>query len=92
MHRFDVACRWQGVAADDSARTTKADWKVTLDAEVSYYINDNFIVSAGAQNLLDNDPEELPDVWKTELGAKFYETSPMGINGGYWYLKGTYKF
>ncbi|HEY9042601.1 MAG TPA: TonB-dependent receptor, partial [Rheinheimera sp.] len=83
---------YQGVAADDSARTTKADWKVTLDAEVSYYINDNFIVSAGAQNLLDNDPEELPDVWKTELGAKFYETSPMGINGGYWYLKGTYKF
>jgi len=83
---------YQGVAADDSARTTKADWKVTLDAEVSYYINDNFIVSAGAQNLLDNDPEELPDAWKTELGAKFYETSPMGINGGYWYLKGTYKF
>ena len=83
---------YQGVAADDSARTTKADWKVTLDAEVSYYINDNFIVSAGAQNLLDNDPEELPDVWKTELGAKFYETSPMGINGGYWYVKGTYKF
>lgn len=83
---------YQGVHADDPARTTKASWKVTLDAEVSYYINDNFIVSAGAQNLLDNDPEELPDAWKAELGGKYYETSPMGINGGYWYLKGTYKF
>lgn len=83
---------YQGVHADDPARTTRASWKVTLDAEVSYYINDNFIVSAGAQNLLDNDPEELPDAWKAELGGKYYETSPMGINGGYWYLKGTYKF
>jgi iron complex outermembrane receptor protein len=26
------------------------------------------------------------------LGGKYFETSPMGINGGYWYLKGTYKF
>lgn len=83
---------YQGVHADDPSRTTNASWKVTLDAEVSYYINDSFIVSAGAQNLLDNDPEELPDAWKAELGGKYYETSPMGINGGYWYLKGTYKF
>jgi iron complex outermembrane receptor protein len=83
---------YQGVHADDPSRTTNASWKVTLDAEVSYYINDSFIISAGAQNLLDNDPEELPDAWKAELGGKYYETSPMGINGGYWYLKGTYKF
>lgn len=83
---------YQGVHADDASRTTNASWKVTLDAEVSYYINDNFTISAGAQNLLDNDPEELPDAWKAELGGKYYETSPMGINGGYWYLKGTYKF
>ena len=78
--------------ADDSGLTVDAEWKVTLDAEVSYYISDSFIVSAGAQNLLDNDAEELPDEWKTILGGKYFETSPMGINGGYWYLKGTYKF
>lgn len=83
---------YQGVHADDSGLTVQADWKVTLDAEVSYFINDNFIVSAGAQNLLDNDAEELPDEWKTILGGKYFETSPMGINGGYWYVKGTYKF
>ncbi|GAB59220.1 TonB-dependent receptor plug domain-containing protein [Rheinheimera nanhaiensis] len=83
---------YQGVHADDPGLAVRAQWKVTLDAEVSYYINDNFIVSAGAQNLLDNDPEEIPDEWKGFLGGKYFETSPMGINGGYWYLKGTYKF
>uniref|UniRef100_A0A486XS04 TonB-dependent receptor n=1 Tax=Rheinheimera sp. BAL341 TaxID=1708203 RepID=A0A486XS04_9GAMM len=83
---------YQGVHADDPGLTTDASAKITLDAEVSYYINDNFIVSAGAQNLLDNDPEKLTPELSSILGAKYYETSPMGINGGYWYLKGTYKF
>ncbi|MBZ9610987.1 TonB-dependent receptor plug domain-containing protein [Rheinheimera maricola] len=83
---------YQGVHADDPGLTTDASAKVTLDAEVSYYINDNFIVSAGAQNLLDNEPEKLTPELGSILGAKYYETSPMGINGGYYYLKGTYKF
>ena len=83
---------YQGVHADDPGLAVNATWEVTLDAEVSYYVNDNFIVSVGAQNLLDNDPAELPDEWKGILGGKFFETSPMGINGGYWYLKGSYKF
>ncbi|MEH8020785.1 TonB-dependent receptor plug domain-containing protein [Rheinheimera metallidurans] len=83
---------YQGVAADDDTRTTDASAKVTFDAEVSYYINDNFAITAGAQNLFNTEPEKLSDAWSKELGAKYYETSPMGINGGYWYLKGTYKF
>ncbi|WP_445767520.1 TonB-dependent receptor plug domain-containing protein [Rheinheimera sp.] len=90
--RYNYYGSYQGVHADDPSRTVDAQWKLTLDAEVSYYVNDNFIVSAGAQNLLDTNAEELPDAWKAELGGKYYETSPMGINGGYWYLKGTYKF
>lgn len=83
---------YQGVHADDPGLTIDASAKVTLDVEVSYYINDSFMVSAGAQNLLDNDPEKLSAELSGILGAKYYETSPMGINGGYWYLKGTYKF
>jgi iron complex outermembrane recepter protein len=83
---------YQGVHADDSGLTIDASAKVTLDAEVSYFINDNFSVTAGAQNLLDNDAEKLNAAGSAILGAKYYETSPMGINGGYWYLKGTYKF
>ena len=83
---------YQGVHADDEGLTTNASAEITLDAEVSYFINDNFIVSAGAQNLLDNDAEKLPADVQSILGGKYYETSPMGINGGYWYVKGTYKF
>lgn len=56
---------YQGVHADDPGFAVNATWEVTLDAEVSYFVNDNFIVSVGAQNLLDNEPAELPEEWKT---------------------------
>ncbi|PKM20050.1 MAG: TonB-dependent receptor [Gammaproteobacteria bacterium HGW-Gammaproteobacteria-15] len=83
---------YQGVHADDPELTQMASSKVTFDAEVSYHFNDSFSVALGAQNLFDTKPERLPQ-WMSEiLGAKYFETSPMGINGGYYYLKGIYRF
>ncbi len=83
---------YQGVHADDADLSQMASAKVTFDAEVSYHINDNFVVSVGAQNLFDTKPERLPQWMSDILGAKYFETSPMGINGGYYYLKGQYRF
>ncbi|MGP9800969.1 TonB-dependent receptor plug domain-containing protein [Rheinheimera sp. NSM] len=86
---------WVGTPGSPGTEVN-ASAKVTFDAEVSYFINDAFIVSAGAQNIFDTKPERLNLSAVGEpngaFGAKYYETSPMGINGGYWYLKGTYKF
>lgn len=86
---------WVGTPGSPGTEVN-ASAKITFDAEVSYFINDSFIVSAGAQNIFDTKPERLnlsavgePN---SAFGAKYYETSPMGINGGYWYVKGTYKF
>lgn len=83
---------YQGVHADDPDLTQMASSKVTFDAEVSYHINDSFSVALGAQNLFDTKPERLPQWMSDILGAKYFETSPMGINGGYYYLKGIYRF
>ncbi|TFH67511.1 TonB-dependent receptor [Gammaproteobacteria bacterium LSUCC0057] len=65
---------------------------VTFDAEASYMINSNFTVTAGAQNIFDQDAEELPADVSAGVGGMYYETSPFGINGGFYYLKGTYNF
>jgi iron complex outermembrane recepter protein len=86
---------WVGSPADRGTEKNAAA-KITFDAELTYFLNDNFVVALGAQNLFDAEPEKL-DLSGTGLpnnafGGKYYETSPMGINGGYWYLKGTYKF
>ncbi|MDX1677074.1 TonB-dependent receptor plug domain-containing protein [Arsukibacterium sp.] len=86
---------WIGVPGEPGTEVT-ASAKVTFDAELSYFINDSFSVSVGAQNIFDTDPEVLDlsavGLPNNAFGAKYYETSPMGINGGYYYLKGVYRF
>jgi len=73
---------------------------MTFDMEVTYSLNDNFDVSIGGQNIFDQDAERIEGssgavgegVPGNVLGAIFYETSPMGIEGAFWYVKAGYNF
>lgn len=80
--------------ADDTSEwgSEIADSAVTIDVEVSYYINDSFTISAGANNLFDQEAQKLKDGTLGELGAVYYESGPFDYNGGYYYLQGKYSF
>ncbi|TWX68448.1 TonB-dependent receptor plug domain-containing protein [Colwellia sp. C1TZA3] len=69
-----------------------ADSAVTVDAEVSYFLNDSITLSAGANNILDQEAEMLPAESYGQLGAKYYESGPFDYNGGFYYVKATYNF
>jgi iron complex outermembrane receptor protein len=79
---------------------TDADAAVTVDVEVTYNITDNFNVSLGAQNIFDQKAERIEGssgavgegVPGNVLGAIYYETSPMGIEGAFWYMSAGYNF
>ena len=93
--RVNYYGEYQGVHADSSGLSKDADAAVTVDLEVSYHVMEDFKLSIGAQNLLDQDAEELdfgPDTPNNLLGGKYYETSPFGFNGGFYYVKATYNF
>ncbi|MEP1446807.1 MAG: TonB-dependent receptor [Paraglaciecola sp.] len=62
----------------------------TIDADLSYQINSHFKLSLGAKNLLDNRPDNNP--YSGEAGSLYPATSPIGINGGFYYLRGIYDF
>ncbi len=62
----------------------------TLDAEVSYPINDRLRASVGAQNLMDQRADENP--WQGIAGARYPATAPVGLNGGLYYLRLAYEF
>jgi iron complex outermembrane receptor protein len=87
---------YQGVHVDYDATAITGDTAITLDAEVSYFINDSFTVSVGAQNLFDQQATEIDipgdDIPDNNWGGKYYETSPFGFNGGFYYVKATYGF
>ena len=64
--------------------------KYLLDAEVGYTFNESVAVVLGAQNLLDETPDENPDA-ADNVGNRYSQYSPFGFNGAYWYLRVNYQ-
>jgi iron complex outermembrane receptor protein len=93
---------YQGVHVDYDATINQGDAAITLDAELSYFISDNFKLAVGAQNLLDQEATKINfteqgaadcgGCTNNEWGGVYYETSPFGFNGGFYYVKATYEF
>jgi len=74
---------------DDGTLPIEAGSEFTVDAEFGYNFTDSLAVTLGASNLFD----EVPDInpWADVVGALYPVTSPMGFNGGFWYLRATYE-
>ena len=98
---------YQGVHVDYDATINTGEAAITLDAEVSYFINDSLTVSMGAQNLLNQQATRINFTEENAIecsgdpanpctnsnwGGQYYETSPFGFNGGFYYVKATYNF
>lgn len=93
---------YQGVHVDYDATINKGDAALTLDTEVSYFFNDEITLSIGAQNLFDQEATKINftnqgaadcgGCVNNQWGGIYYETSPFGFNGGFYYVKATYNF
>lgn len=80
--------------ADDTSPwgSETADSAVTFDLEASYVLTENFTISAGANNLFDQEAQKLKDGTLGALGAVYYESGPFDYNGGFYYVQGKYEF
>ncbi len=65
-----------------------------FDVEAAYTFADNYTIAIGADNVFDEegafDPANLnPDgsLGSIGVGNKYAETTPWGIDGGFWYLR-----
>ena len=90
---------WFATHADEPDVDSSYGWSetvsasFTLDAEVSYYLNNSWTLSAGANNILDTEAQELQQGGAySVVGAKYYESGPFDYNGGFYYVKATYNF
>ena len=91
---------WFATHADEPDVDSSYGWSetvgssFTLDAEVSYFVNDSWTLSAGANNILDTEAQELQKDGGAYgvVGAKYYESGPFDYNGGFYYVKATYNF
>jgi iron complex outermembrane receptor protein len=95
--RVNYYGEYQGVHVDYDATAITADAAVTVDFEVNYFLSDAVTLSAGAQNIFDQEATKIniPDaegIPNNNWGGVYYETSPFGFNGGFYYVKATYTF
>lgn len=96
---------WYGkyTVTDDGPVSQTFGSEFVFDLEVSYEINENFTLSAGAQNIFSNYPDKYSNTNGTlgpvyaSTGGRFTgdiypDVSPFGFNGGFWYGKVAFKF
>lgn len=93
---------YQGVHIDYDATINTGEAALTFDAELSYFVSDELTLSVGAQNMFDQQAtrinftdegaEACGGCVNNQWGGKYYETSPFGFNGGFYYVKATYNF
>ncbi len=62
-----------------------------VDFEVNYSLTDRITLTAGAQNVFNNYPDENPKSAAT-TGNKYGQFCPFGFDGAFWYGKLGYSF
>ncbi|GAA6151178.1 TonB-dependent receptor plug domain-containing protein [Pseudoteredinibacter isoporae] len=62
-----------------------------FDAEAEYNFSENYSITVGAQNLLDEYPDENP-TGAQQSGRRYSQFSPTGFNGGFYYARVRYSF
>ena len=92
--RWDLLARvryyggFEEFTLDDGSNYFDVDASTVLDVEVGYQFNDAIRLIVGAENLLDEYPEERSNT----SGLIWPDTSPFGYNGGYYYLRAVWDF
>ena len=91
--RFMARARYYGdyydAPTNDASVAFWPDPKVLVDAEVSWDVRDDVSILLGAQNLFDEYPSTNPN---GEVAGLIYpEQSPFGFNGGFYYMRATWR-
>ncbi len=76
---------------DSALPIDKVGSEFTVDLEVAYSFTEELTVTVGAKNAFDEYPDENTQ-YAGIAGSLYPTTSPIGINGGFYYLRGVYTF
>ena len=85
-----VRANYYGEWEDTGNGTGDVGAEILFDAEVGVEVYEGVELIVGANNILDNYPDENPDA--LVLGQLYPEASPFGFNGGSYYGKVRYIF
>ena len=94
--RFLVRLRryaeFYGAPADVGPWARDYEPRTLVDVEAGYSLNEAVTLVAGAQNALDEYPQETTQAAQDGVGMLYPENSPYGFNGGFYYLRAIWDF
>ena len=92
LGRFRRYGEFTGYPADVGGWRRDYEPRYFVDVEAAYTMNDAFTVVVGAQNLLDEYPQETTQGAQDGVGMLYPENSPYGFGGGFYYLRAIWDF
>jgi iron complex outermembrane receptor protein len=95
-----LRANWYDDTKDEQSAGLPIDSAMMVDIEGRYYVNDNWTVILGVNNVFDEFPDRIgvaeypikTDAVRQHQGLPYPRRSPIGYDGGMWYLKGVYNF
>lgn len=87
---FTARANWYDSAIDERGQRENISSATMVDIEGRYYLNDNITLVLGANNVFDEFPNEIDT--RRSQGLAYPRRTPIGYDGGMWYLKGIYNF
>ena len=94
--RFLVRLRrygeFYGAPADVGPWARDYEPRTLVDVEAGYSLSEAVTLVAGAQNALDEYPQETTQAAQDGVGMLYPENSPYGFNGGFYYLRAIWDF
>ena len=85
-----VRANWYDETVDERNDREKVDDGWLVDIEGRYPVNEAFTVVAGANNVFDEFPNKIQT--RVGNGLPYPRRTPIGYDGGMWYLKLEYSF
>ena len=92
LGRFRRYGEFTGYPADVGGWRRDYEPRYFVDVEAAYTMNDTFTVVVGAQNLLDEYPQETVRGAQDGVGMLYPENSPYGFGGGFYYFRAVWDF
>lgn len=92
MNDFTITTRanYYGETIDERNNREPVDSGVVVDFEVNYAVNENWNAMIGASNLFDTYPNEI--LTRMGNGLAYPRRTPIGYDGGMFYIKTIYNF
>ncbi|MAC71825.1 MAG: hypothetical protein CMP84_16695 [Gammaproteobacteria bacterium] len=84
----------RGTIGADTDPSAQIDSIVYLDMELGYDVTDNFRITAGGSNILDEYVDEIgsPNANRMSVGLQYPRRTAANYEGGSWYLRAQYDF